>query len=354
MKKYIVLILIGFMTLFTGIAAFGGLANQRLKTNQNIYGGYGELRTMETSRCIYCPYLYDDTYIYSCVRTEIAGNICAIDRRDGKGRLICNRPLCGHDTEDCRINQLCWCGNPDYMFMDGDLYYYRTKGKKNVLYKLDEFNGHSTALCEFPAEIEMTDAEGNTFPVTIGISVVKRMSEKLISVETGNGIYLLNNDFRILERLPNMRFAEFVYTEEQIYGCRPKEIFRYSVREKAQYDNIIEAAGCSDAPSVYDYYADGDLLYVGIKNHICALNAKTNVISELVEYDPGNCFQRFLVYEDTIYYLKDGLYVYNLQTKENVRIMDDVPIVPTIIEDTLLIYEEDGFHLYSMDGKKLW
>ena len=355
MKKT-VLILTAAVTLFAGISALGGFADDKRAKGQNILGGRGETAAVSQGRSCLLPPFYDERYLYfeqqEFSSSGMSSHLYSKRLESGEVQPLCSRPLCRHDTEDCPLHFLYPKTFLEYYLLDGKLCYYEVNDDKLVVYSCDAVSGKREKLCALPAYKIEKDASGAEIRIEFGVNSIDRIGSDTVMIYSGGTVYFFDNSFELTSRLECGSGCEFAWTDDDVYYALGKDFYRYDLSENRLYENVItEVSGkeyVNRSPSYYGY--DGRLYFFD-EEYICSFDPKTNSIERLTNADIS---MGLVLLDGVIYFSEDSdVKAYTVRTK-HLRTLEKLPAVPLgAVGERLIVWSGNGYDLYTKDGEKL-
>lgn len=355
MKKATVIVT-AIVTLFVGICALGGFADDKREKGQNILGGRGELNDTINGRSAIQPPFYDDTNIYFTQQDFSPGrpvsHLYLKNIQSGEVQPVCSRPLCTHTTRECPLNFLYPNTFLEYFLLDTKLCYYEKNDDKLDVYCCDAMTDKRTKLCSLPAYKIQKDASGVEMKIEYGINSIDRISSDTVMIYSGGTAYFYDNSHNLKSRLECGTGCEFAWTDTDVFYPQGKDFCRYSLTENRLQENIFskQTDGSFTMTSLSFCGYEGKL-YLFDGNNICSFDPKNSEIQKLFSADSA---AGFLLAGGEIFFSKDGcVSAYDIRTKQT-KAIENLPSVPQgTVGDKLLVWSEAGYELYTKDGEKL-
>ena len=345
MKK-IILSVSALLTLLCALALFGVFSDSKREGSQNVLGGTGKVHTSARSRSGFYPKLYDDKNVYIDVQKDINTELWSVDIETGETVPVCSRPMCDHTANECPLTRLYKTGFLSYFAVDDSLYYYEKADDKLFLYEWDIMSDNDKKVCEFSAELMVTDEQGTKVKVETGINCVERINTDTLFVHSGMTGYVFDNSFHLISRFDCGSGVAFAFTDDSIYYMQGTDFCRYSLAENKLYDKILEAAGVTSAPSSYSYYGYNGKLWFFSGDHICSYSPDDNKITEeLSAIVPMG----FKIIGQKLYYGDEhgSVCALDLQSGRS-EVIEGLNVIPTDeINGRLLIYTDDSYELWG-------
>ena len=345
MKK-IILSVSALLTLLCALALFGVFSDSKREGSQNVLGGAGKVHTSARSRSGFYPKLYDDKNVYIDVQKDINTELWSVDIETGETVPVCSRPMCDHNVSECPLSRLYKTGFLSYFAVDDSLYYYEKADDKLFLYEWDIMSDNDKKVCEFSAELTITDEQGTKVKVETGINCVERINTDTLFVHSGMTGYVFNNDFELISRFDCGSGIEFAFTQDSIYYMQGADFCRYSLKDNKLYDKILETAGETSVPSSYSYYGYNGNLWFFCDERICTYFPDEKKISEVINAMPPMGFK---ILGNSLYYCDEqgSVCVLELQSGRS-ETVKGLSVIPTDeINGRLLIYTDNGYELWG-------
>lgn len=334
------------LSVLIGCALFGRLSDNTMAEEQNMLGGIGLISTTSRSRSVIYPKLYDKRNVYFDIQDGMTNEFYSMDINSGDIRPVCSRPLCSHNSPSCPLSRLYKTGFLSYFAVDDSLYYYEKADDKLFLYEWDIMSDNDKKVCEFSAELTITDEQGTKVKVETGINCVERINTDTLFVHSGMTGYVFNNDFELICRFDCGSGIEFAFTQDSIYYMQGADFCRYSLKDNKLYDKILETAGETSVPSSYSYYGYNGNLWFFCGERICTYFPDEKKISEVINAMPPMGFK---ILGNSLYYCDEqgNVCVLELQSGRS-ETVKGLSVIPTDeINGRLLIYTDDGYEFWG-------
>lgn len=310
-------------------ASFGFLSNENRMNNQNMFGGFGEIRSVGNySQHFY----YDDINFYYQAYVPTWNNsffeLYSYNFESGESYPVCKRISCSHKNANCHIHP-CYQTEkiPDsgeWNLVDNQFISLKNSDDELIIQLWNPLTDTYASAIDVPRYNSISDAQGFEGKYESFYNDALRLNDELILIGYNNEMHIYDNNYR--------------------------EMFRFSCRGL-----------------LYPLIADNKLCWTGMQSELNSIDLESgkienNLLDELFETEkivsvkeldyPFSAF----VYRDEIYFPRDGIiYAFNLTTHSLREITQIDPLSETdpyacFGDGNLMYYKENGIvHAVNLD-----
>lgn len=336
-------------------ASFGFLSNENRMNNQNMFGGFGEIRSVGNySQHFY----YDDTnfyyHAYTATWNVSAFELYSYDFESGESYPVCRRISCSHTGAACHINPCYQCDSPFGIWDHIDNKFVSLqKSDDELLIRLwNPLSDTYRSVMNVPRYRNFSDNRDYVGKYESFFNAALRISDDLILIGYNNEMHIYDNDYNERFRfLSNSLGYPMTVGKKFCWLGMHNELNSIDLESGKIENNILD--GLFDTKNIvsicelnqeFSAFAYEDEMYFPHEDNIYAFNPTTHSLREITEIDPLSEDNPYACFGDGnfMYYKKNGIvHCMNLDTLA-VNDLPDLPKVPCCaVHDSLLFVSTD-------------
>lgn len=372
--KRVIFLCTGLLALGVSLSAsFGLLTNEKRMQDQNMFGGYCEIRSVGNYTQ---HFYYDDTNFYyqAYVPTwnHSFSELYSYDFEAGESYRVCKRSSCSHKTANCPIHP-CYQGDAAYggvwALVDNNFISLKNSDDEMQIRLWDPLTDEYASAIEIPRYNSVSDEQGLGGKYESFFNDALRLNDDTILIGYNNEMHIYDNDYREILRFPCRGLLYPMLTGKKLcWTGMQNELNSIDLESGKIENNLLD--GFFDTKQVvsirdFDYpfaaFTYGDEIYFPREGTIYAFDTSTHSLRDITDIDPLSEADPYACFMDgnIMYFKKNGIvHTMDLDTL-TVTDLPNFPKVPCASVHDLLLFVNpntngtDDIECYDRNGKQV-
>jgi len=333
-------------------ASFGLLTNKNRMQNQNMFGGYGEIHSVENYTQ---HFYYDDTNFYYQAYVPTWNNsffeLYSYDFESGESYRVCKRISCSHKTANCPIHPCYQTENIPYggqwNLVDNQFITLQNSDDKLLIQLWNPLTDVYTSTIQVPRYNSISDAQGLGGKYESFFNHALRLNDDMILIGFNNQMHIYDNNYREILRFSCDGLLYPLIAGNKLCWSGHGELNCIDLKSGKTENNLLDGLfktekniSVRELNYPFSAFVYGDEIYFPRENSIYAFNPTSHSLREITKIDPLSTIDPYACFGDgnLMYYKQNGIvHTMNLDTL-TVNDMPDLLKVPCASVRDLLLF----------------
>jgi len=353
-------------------ASFGFLSNENRMKNQNMFGGFGEIRSVGNySQHFY----YDDTNFYYQAYVPTWNHsffeLYSYDFESGESYPVCKRISCSHKNANCSIYPCYQSDNFNgvWSFVDNEFISLKKTNDELHIRLWNPLTDAYATTIEIPRYNSVSDEQGLGGKYESFYNDALRLNDQLILIGYNNEMHIYDNNYKEKFRFScNGLLYPLIAGNKLCWSGMHNELNCIDLESGKIENNLLdglletkEIVSVKELNYPFSAFVYGDEIYFPRENKIYAFNPTSHSLREITQIDPLSEIDPYACFgnENLMYYKKNGIvHCMDLDTLA-VNDLPDLPKVPCASVNNLLMFVNpdaagtNDIECYDISGKQV-